>query len=239
VERHITLPYMTLGPDFGVSVFGVGKNDPQVWLTSGIEWGITDRIEVELTANSFRFSPDAAYAEPSFGATFLFLKTAVEMAGRARFFVPIDSANMDNGIPLLGLSLPVWFHLGKIVRLETGATVSLNFQNGDVRGGLAELDPSPILEDPGIPVKFVFQPLQPLFLGVSTGLEIGDFKAAAETTYIPIGAQIGITTESNNQPSADFGVRFDLPHFIAPSLEDKIREDTYQVAGWLRWYYYL
>lgn len=240
VDRHITLPYMTLMPDIGVSVFGEGTNDPFVHLSSGIHWGITDHIEVELTPNTFRFSPNAAYAEPSFGATFLFFKSTVEMAGRARFFIPIDSANMNAASALLGLSVPVWFHLGRIARLETGATVSIKV-NKPVVSGLFEAGVTPVLEDPGIPAKIVFQPADPLFIGVGSGLTILDFSNAKQSLFIPLGAQIGITASSErNEPSADFGLRFDLPHFIAPGAQnDKVLEDVYQVAAWLRWYYYL
>ncbi|MFO0613248.1 MAG: hypothetical protein U0414_11690 [Polyangiaceae bacterium] len=240
VDRHITLPYMTLMPDIGISVFGEGTNDPNVHLSSGIHWGITDHIEVELTPNTFRFSPNAAYAEPSLGATFLFFKTTVEMAGRARFFAPIDSANMNAASALLGLSLPVWIHLGHVARLETGATVSIKV-NKPVVSGLFEVGVTPVLEDPGIPLKIVFQPAEPLFVGVGTGLTIRDFSNVKSSTFLPLGAQIGITASNEqHEPSADFGLRFDLPHFIAPGdPNDKVLEDTYQVAAWLRWYYYL
>ncbi len=240
VDRHITLPYMTLMPDIGLSVFGEGTNDPNVRLSSGIHWGITDHIEVELTPNTFRFSPNAAYVEPSLGATFLFFKTTVEMAGRVRFFAPIDSANMNAASALLGLSVPVWFHLGHIARLETGATVSIKV-NKPVVSGLIEAGVTPVVEEPGIPAKIVFQPVEPLFVGVGTGLTIADFSNAKSTLFIPLGAQIGITAAGEkHEPNADFGLRFDLPHFIAPgNPNDKVLEDVYQVAAWLRWYYYL
>lgn len=240
VDRHITLPYMTLGPDVGLSVFGAGTLDPNVYLASGIKWGITDHIEVELTPHSFRFSPNGAYAEPSLGATFLFFKSTVEMAGRVRFFAPIDTGNSGDAAAVLGLTVPVWIHLGHVARIETGATVSIKV-NSPVVSGLVERSPSPVLEEPGIPLKFVFQPVEPLFLGVGTGLTISDFSNAKSTTALPLGAVIGVTASTEqHEPSADFGLRFDLPRFISPNdPNDKVLEDVYQVAGFLRWYYYL
>jgi hypothetical protein len=243
VERHITLSYMTLAPDIGISLFGGGSGNPNVWLSSGLRWGIIDQIEVEATPHSFRFAPNAGYAEPSVGATFAFFRLDVEMAGRLRFFIPIDSSSRvvsPPSDPILEASLPFIFHLGHLAKIDTGINVSMDFKS-PISAGLTERLPSPLVEEPGIPLKLVFNPVPAFWLGFSTGYECARFDQAAETSFIPVGLQAGITTSTEKHPTADFGVRFDLPRLFSPGLpgSDKIQEDVYSFAAWLRWYYYI
>ncbi len=243
VERHLTLSYSTLAPDVGISGFGGGSATPDVWLSSGIRFGIIDQIEVEATANSFRLSPDAAFAEPSVGATFAFFQLAVEMAGRARFYIPLDSSHPGvKGDPILELALPVIFHLGSIAKIDTGVNFTLDFDNPTTNGlteGLYEPLPSPVVQEPGIPLKVVFQPVKAFWIGTGTGVTIGQFNDAAGTIAIPLGFQAGVTTYDAKRPNADLGVRFDWPSLFTPGQTTKVHGDVYQFAAWLRWYYYL
>jgi len=249
VDRHITLSYMTLAPDVGISLFGGGSGDTNVWLSSGLRFGIIDQIEVEATPNSFRLSPDAGYADPSIGATFAFFRLDVEMAGRIRFYLPLDSVlgvgysgtEKPNTGPMnasLELSLPFIFHLGKYAKIDSGVNVSMDFHS-PIGVGLTERLPSPLVEEPGIPVKVIFQPVPAFWIGAHTGFELQRFDDAAETSFIPLGAEAGITTYDAKRPTADLGVRFDSPRLFAPGATEKIQGDVYSFAAWLRWYYYL
>ncbi len=243
VERHITLSYHTLAPDISVSAFGQAKQNPSVFLMSGIHIGIVDQFEVEATPHAFRLAPHGGYFYPSFGATWNFLQTrAFDMAVRARFFIPVDTASNTNGKPhatLVG-GVPMIIHLGTIAKIDTGATVSMRFDKSTVVG-LVDTTASPFYLEPGIPVKFVFQPADAAFLGFTTGLSVYDFNKAAATTAIPLGFQAGVTTTSNKKPAADFGAKFDFPQFFTPGVKgtDKIAENVYEFGFWLRWYYYL
>ena len=252
VERHLTLSYTTLAPDVGISGQGAGPGNPSVFLSSGIHFGIIDQIEVEATPNSFRLSPNAGFTEPSIGATFAFFQLAVEMAGRARFYIPLDTARPGlKGDPILELALPFIFHLGPLAKIDTGINFTLDFKNPVTNGlteGLYEPLPSPVVEEPGIPFKVVFQPVKAFWVGAGTGLTIKRFDVVADTIGIPLGFQAGITTYDAKRPNADLGIRFDWPSLFTPGQSaggacipscSKVHGDVYQFAAWLRWYYYI
>ncbi len=253
VERHLTVGWHTLAPDIAISLFGVGKANPAVFLTSGIRIGIIDTLEIEATPHSFRLAPNGGYYLPSVGATWNFVQTTpFDMGVRARFFIPADShPNTDPGALLVG-GVPIIIHLGSVAKIDTGAMVSaqltgpkgvapFGIASAGGKVGLVELTPSPFYAQPGIPLKFVFQPAEAAFLGVGTGLSIYDFKAVGETTAIPLGLTAGVTTSSKkDRPTADFGLNFDWPYFVTPGKAgDKVGENIYELAAWLRWYYYL
>lgn len=250
VERHITVGWHTLAPDFGISVMGQGKNNPAAYLSSGIRIGIVETFEVEATPHAFRLAPKGAYSLPSVGATWNFVQTTpFDLGVRARFFIPLDSYANKNAPALLVGGLPMIIHLGSIAKIDTGGYVTARVSGGAAAGstsgsgrvGLYELTASPFYYQPGVPLKVVFQPVDAAFLGVGTGLSIYDFKAAGETTAIPLGLSAGVTTSTKNKPTADFGINFDWPQFLRPatSAHDKVGEDIYEINAWLRWYYYL
>jgi hypothetical protein len=260
VERHITVGWHTLAPDFGLTVAGVGKNNPTVYLSSGIRIGIVEQFEVEATPHAFRLYQKGGYYLPSVGATWNFVQTRpFDMGVRARFFIPADThVNTDPGAYLVG-SLPIIIHLGSIAKIDTGGSVTalLTKPHGDLltssygptpfgigasagRVGLVDLTPSPFYAQPGVPLKFTFQPADAAFIGVGTGLSIYDFKKSSETMTIPLGFSAGVTTSTKDRPNADFGINFDWPYFVMPgNRADHVGENIYEIAAWLRWYYYL
>jgi hypothetical protein len=259
VERHITLSYRTLAPDVGVSFNGFGKGNPAAYLMSGFHLGIVDQFEIEVTPNGWRLAPHGGYYLPSFGATWNFVQTKTfDMAVRARFFIPVDTgATTASGLvkpkPILAGGVPLIFHLGTIGKIDTGAMVTIPIGGATVSGtlapvvgaspttmGLYDLTASPYYIDPGIPIKLVFQPADAAFVGVTTGLSIFDFKNVSKTVAIPLGFQVGVTTTSNKKPAADFGVKFDWKRFIQPGVEgDRVEPKDYELAAWLRWFYYM
>lgn len=255
VERSLTLPYKTLAPDIAVSGSGATTGDPAVVLSSGLRWGIIDEVELEFTPHSFRITPDSAYFRPSFGITAGYTGHVFEIAGRARYFLPIDSAfDLQSGNGALQLGAPMAIHLAKWGRIDTGAFVLLDFDGGrsssstngvtttssSVRAGLIQQQASPFLIDPGIPFNFLFQPVPELWFGVHSGISIFDFSDVANTFALPLGAEIGITASNDYNPIADLGLRADLPQFFLFGRDgDPVEEKVYQLGLWFRWFHHL
>ena len=241
VQRHITLSYRTLAPDVSVSVWGAGKQDVNVFLMSGVRYGIVDQFEIEATPHAFRLTPEGGYFAPSFGATWNFIQTAFDMGVRARFFIPVDSGQPGaKGTSVLSAGLPMIIHLGSYAKIDTGVNVTAAFASKK-KVGLYEQTASPFMQEPGIPLKFVFQPDEALFLGAGSGFSLFDFDQKAESIAIPLSFRAGVTTSSKKKPAADFGVDFQWPEFATPASKahDKVHEDVFELGFWLRWYYYI
>lgn len=255
VMRPLTLPHKTIAPDISVSAGGFGARDQRVFLASGIRWGIIDQVEIEVTPNAFRLSPNPAYVFPSLGITAGYTGHTFEIAGRARYFVGVDS---DSGVTAgaLLLGVPMAIHLSRWGRIDTGAFVTLDFENSletplstfgmvggtaasDFAVGLFNTPASPLYFDSGIPFHFLFQPVEEFWFGVHHGLTILDFENASETIALPLGAEIGLTASNDYNPTADLGFRIDLPMFIVPGRDDVIEEDAYELGVWFRWYHHL
>lgn len=253
VERPLTLPYKTLAPDIAVASLGYDVGNPAVSLTSGLRWGIIDEVELEFTPHSFRITPNPAWVRPSFGITAGYTGHVFEIAGRARYFLPIDTdRGFASGNGALQLGAPMAIHLAKWGRIDTGAHVLLDFDGrsadstdpllstGSVRAGLVHQLASPSVIDPGIPFYFLFQPVPELWFGIHHGISIFDFGNAGETFALPLGAEIGITATSDFNPVADLGIRADLPQFFLPGRDgDPVEEKLYQLGVWFRWFHHL
>ncbi len=254
VMRSITQPRATLAPDIGLSFAGQGKGTPLTYLTSGIRIGIIDEFEIEATPHSFRLSPRSSYALPSLGITAGYTGHVFEVAGRARYFIGVDTNGSDYGAGGLVLGVPMAIHLSTWGRIDTGGFVTMDFDGmlanarvmrgprafSDFKVGLYELQASPFYTDNGIPLKFIFNPTEDFWLGVHHGIAIYDFDAAGDTFALPLGAEIGVTTSDEYNPVADLGFRVDWPEFIYPGdSNDALHEDTYEVGIWFRWYHHL
>ncbi len=245
VERPLTLPYRTLAPDVAVSLAGVDDNDPVSYLSSGVRYGIIDEFEIEATPHAFRLTPNPAFAYPSLGFTAGYTGHVFEIAGRARFFIPVDSALPggdagNNGALMLGA--PMAIHLDRWGRIDTGGFVTLYLpkSGGDVVAGLIQQQASPFYTDAGVPLNFLFQPDPAFWFGIHHGFSVYDFNEAGETFALPLGVELGITASDDFNPIADFSVRADLPRLLLPGRDgDLSDENVYQLAAWFRWFYHL
>lgn len=256
VWRAITLPHKTLAPDLAVSVAGYDVRDPFVFISSGVRYGIIDELEVELTPHTIRASPSTAYAYPNLGVTAGYTgeNQVFEIAGRARYFLGIDTDRGDVDAGALLLGAPMAFHLGKWGRIDTGVFATLDFggsfgagvdlpgatTTGDFRAGLINTHAVPFYTDSGIPFHFLFQATEVFWFGIHHGISIFDFDNAGETFALPLGAELGITAMDDFNPTANLVVRADLPMFFLPGRDgDVVEEKAYQLGVWFRWFYHL
>jgi len=243
---------MALAPDISITATGYGTRNQHAYLASGVRWGLIDQVEVELTPHEFRLTPNPAYAFPSVGITAGYTGHTFEIAGRARYFLGVDSDN-GTGPGALLIGAPMAIHLAKWGRIDTGAFVTLDFDNkinpapddpsipgsNGFRGALVNTGASPFYVDPGIPFYFLFQPIPEVWFGIHNGISIFDFSDAKNTFALPLGAELGFSASNDFNPTADLGIKVDLPRFIVPGRSDPIEEQAYELGIWFRWYYYL
>lgn len=258
--RSLTVPRGTLAPDFGLSISGIGQGTPTTFLTSGIHIGIVDQFEMEATIHSHRLSNNPSdvigggwLVLPSIGMTGGYTGHVFEIGGRLRYFTGVDTGLNAAGPGGLLLGVPTAIHLGTWGRIDTGAFVTFDF-DGDLQNarnlgggfasgmavGLYDQQASPFYLDSGIPLKFIFNPSEDVWLGVHHGFAIYDFDFATETLALPLGGEIGITASDDYNPIADLLFRVDFPQFFAPGNDnDLVNEDWYQVGIFFRWFHHL
>lgn len=253
--RAITLPHKTLAPDLAVSLAGYDVQNPFVFISSGIRYGIIDQVEVELTPHTIRASPRTAYASPNFGITagYFGQDQVFEIGGRLRYFLGIDTNRGDVDAGALLIGAPMAIHLGKWGRIDTGAFATLDFGgslnvgvdspspvSSGFRAALVNTHAVPFYVDSGIPFHFLFQATDVFWFGIHHGISIFDLDNASETFALPLGAEMGITAMDDFNPTADLIVRADLPQFFLPGRDgDVVEEKAYQLAVWFRWFYHL
>lgn len=245
VDRPLTLPGMTLAPAAGVTVAGVSDIATAVFLSVGARFGIVDDFEIEATPLSFRLDPNAAYVAPSLGLTGRFVGTrSFEMGGRLRFFIPTPEEGRNNSSGSLGGSdaallggFPILIHGGGYVKVETGIFGGVRFEDEAI-GTLSDVTPIPLFPEPGIPLRFSLQIDQYGWIGVGTGFGILDLSQAADTIFMNLGFDLGITIPSSTNPVVDIGARFDWPTMYLAGL-DGANIDFYTLGFFVRPYFYL
>ncbi len=253
VERALTLPHKTLAPDISIAALGYDEGTPITHLSSGIRYGIVDAFEVEATPHSFRLAPDGAFTYPSLGFTAGYTGDTFEIAGRARYFLGIDTDLDDVNAGVLTLGAPMQIHLSKWGRIDTGIFTTLDLDgvgrgstftqspNSDVQVGLYQLLASPLMVTPGIPFYFLFQPVPEFWFGVHNGLTIQNFdNVEGDSLRLPVGLEAGITASDEFNPVADLAIHLDFPAFFVPLRgDDVVEEKAYQLAAVFRWFYHL
>jgi hypothetical protein len=228
VERPLTLPEMTLAPEFGASVthlefsaFGGSFAANLINLNAGASFGIIDDLTayvvplVMTIGTASGADPDIAYGTFRLGAIYRFLKTEVADIGAQLEFGATGSIDL---IHLTG-KLPILLRLGDVVRIDTGVALSGFFpvNGGNAAGGLAGISSSPSqagIATAGLPVDVAFQVAEPVFLGINTGLGIADFEKAGDSLFSPLGAFVGGTVASEDKALLDIKGTFSFPYFL-------------------------
>ena len=233
VERSIALPAMTLAPAGRFNVFtvrpGAGRSeDPWFFLGAGARFGIIDELEVELTPFQSVLGPDFHYGG-SAGITGDFLDGPVEVGARLRVFWHEDGAVFTPGLPLR-------FHLDDFVRIDTGVAVSIAH---DGQAGFFDFSTVPANVEPGIPARVAFQIIDPLWAGLSTGVGIIDVAEADDTTFVPLGFNLGGTVPGDEGPLLDIEAGFSFPQLFLTGAPDAVVPDVWNVGLQLQGYLYL
>jgi len=150
--------------------FFINKDyDDAAYLVPGAGVGVIDNLELGAVW-PLRISPDLDLSDLSVYGKYSLQRGQIEVAGYAELRIPIE-----NDLEITG-GVPVFFHIGNDVRLETGGFVRLTFGDDTTATFL-------------VPLSAPIQVSSEVFVGPEIGLEIRDFEDVA----LPMGVIAGYT----------------------------------------------
>ncbi len=247
VERPLTLPEMTLAPEFGVSLthsefafLGGNLAINLVNLGAGASFGIIDDLTAYVvplvmmigrTDAGSQSDTEVFYGTFRVGAIYRFLHTeAVDIGAQAEV-----GATGFNDLIHLTARLPILLRLADVVRIDTGFAITGFFplEAGDPYGGIASLGNSPSqlgIGSAGVPVDVAFQVAEPVFLGLNTGIGLGRFDVAEDTFFSPLGAFVGGTVADGDQALLDIKGSFLFPFFLISGDPEPPLTEVWQVG---------
>lgn len=257
-DRPLTLPKMTLAPEFGLALdhfetpfFGASLAVNAVGLNLGAAFGVIDDLTVDITPLTMLIGRSDAgntsqtkvfYGTFRLGATYRFLHTEVaDIGARAEF----GATGANDTIHLTGM-IPVLLRLGHIVRIDTGFAFSGFFptKGGKVDGGMGTVGAAvpgvaSLGEGAGIPVNVTFQIADPFFAGLDTGFGIASFRGTvSDNCFMPLGFHAGGTI-GGDKPLADITGSFSFPYFLVGADSKPPFSNLWQVGLDARAYFQL
>ena len=254
--RPITLPSFVLSPEVGVDWVRQDASASYADLTVQVAFGITDDLTIralvaplQLAApavdGGFHYGQTAETRGPSAGATYRFVRGAVE-AG-VGLDVRVFTATDITGVAIIPAA-SLRGHVGKRVRLDVAASVNItratSTEDDDApTGGVAGPVHGP--SEPAnavrlsVPATALVDIVEPLHLGVSTGLTINNFSDASNETGIPLGFFAGYAIAGRHGPILDIDPYLNFPAFIRPAGTSVTDTGDYVVGVNLVGYLYL
>jgi hypothetical protein len=263
VERPLTLPKLTLAPSLELDINRVGVSGAGggslviAGMQIGASFGILPNLEVGAIVLPIQFNNGAGYGtlpsplgfvgeegksgNPSVFATFRFLHLESLDLG-ARLWIQIYTPHSGLGAgALIEPSVPLLLHIGKIGRFDAELglpiLVAPSTAAAGTLGGTSSTQVSVGLD---LPLKLAFDIIEPLHVGVSTGLRVDDFSQAGESTAIPLGVFMGYAV-GEKRPLIDIDPFFSFFDFITPGgglFGDKINPGVFVVGVNARGYFY-
>ncbi len=251
VQRPLTLPKLMLAPELSVSLTHlevtnfIGPNYAvnAVGMNLGASFGVTDDVTVYLVPLTMVISgttlPTSTtkvyYGTFRAGAVFRFFHSdVVELGAQAEF----GADGAYEGI-FLTARLPVLFHLGKFVRLDTGVAFTGVFPTTGSRpvdAGLASLRSGvggfAATSGAGIPLTLTIQPEEHVFFGLDTGFGIGSFRGkVSDSTFMPLGGFVGTTiVGAKHDALADIVASFSFPAFLLGNYPNPPATELWQIG---------
>jgi hypothetical protein len=242
-ERPLTLPALILSPTLDANAThwpeGTFGN-----LTLGAALGVTDDLELDAEVLPVQLASPAGYGGihygetsnyrgPRVGATFRLLRGTVEIGASFHLTVLTDTGR--SGVALEP-GVPVYIHLLKDLRLETGAALQVTLQSAST--GTAMMNPGTVYEtsvakndvDLTIPVDLLWSVTEAFHAGLNTGFRITDLSTAGASSVIPLGATLGYTVGGRHGPLVDIDPFFTFPGLFAPGATQKT-DTSWYVAG--------
>lgn len=193
---------------------------------SGAGIGITDDIEAGLILLPLQFTPDFEYRDIVLYGQYQFLRGDIEVGARLEMNIPTQS---DFG---LAFGLPVLIRATDRIRIDTGLQLAFRFED-DFRAGLFSFHthPMPTRSTSGVPLIVNFNLLDEFFLGLRTGLSVGDFGNFGDSVSVPFGFQAGYSLGIAQDLLADLALRFEFPFFVQSGGGDAIVTEIWQISA--------
>jgi hypothetical protein len=262
VERPLTLPRLTLAPFGEIDITRIGVDTTSGGVTIkgeavvagmqiGAAFGITKDLEVGAVVLPIQFNNGAGYgglfvgeegtlAQPSVFATFRFLHQPIFDLGarlRVQFVVPRNDIGLGAGA-IIEPSIPFLLHIGKIGRFDAEVGVPITVLSTTV--GIGPTTTTHVAAGIDVPLRLAFDIIEPLHVGVSTGVVVEDFGDAGVTTRIPLGIFMGYAV-GEKRPIVDIDPFFSFFDFLTPGggpFGDKVNPGIFVAGISVRGYVY-
>jgi hypothetical protein len=234
-ERPLTLPRFVLSPEVDFDVTRPFPANAQTGydlnLNLGASFGVTDNLTVRalvlplwLGQTGVRIGQPTENPGPSVGASYRVLRGTVEVASSAD--VAIITLSGLSGV-VITPGVPVRIHATKQLRMDTGLYTPIQF--GSVPGATVREPTSPFPTSAestpdnsvglNIPVSALYDIIEPLHVGISSGFGISDFSSVRETEAIPLGFFAGYAIAGQDGPIVDIDPFFTFTRFINPGAQ--------------------
>jgi hypothetical protein len=174
------------------------------WLGLGLAVGVADAVELGGLLLPLRLTPGSDVDDLEMYGRFQFLDGDFEMGGQVTLQVPTMT---DTG---LGLGFPMSIHVGRRLRIDTGAELELLFSNPTV----TSLD---------APLAFTWDVGRSGFMGLRTGLYLWDMDAM----IVPAGFHGGVVVANGH---LDVSGWFMWPSFFHSQRNEALRLETFELG---------
>ncbi len=213
--RPLTLPLGVLRGDLA---FSYQHGDPALWgsaLSAG--YGVTDDFELDATFLPLLLAPVFEYGNPTVSGTYRFIRGgALEVGGFLGLTLYTHNTRVSGALTVTP-GLPLLVRFGDSARLDSGVFVPVTFgaDRGTILGAFA-------------PVRLTFQANDPLYLGLGTGLGVGDFSHFGDTIYAPLNAFVGYAIAPGCSPLFDLRATLGFPDLYASGDRGGIETNDWQ-----------
>jgi hypothetical protein len=180
-----------------------GADQTSAWLGLGLAVGVADAIELGGLL-PLRLTPGSDVDDPEMYGRFGFLDGDFEMGGQVTLQVPTLT---DTG---LGLGFPMSIHVGRRLRIDTGAELELLFS-----------DPTSTSLD--APLAFTWDVGRSGFMGLRTGVYLWDMDAM----IVPAGFHGGVAVASGH---LDVSGWFMWPGFFHSERHRALEAGTFELG---------
>lgn len=264
VERPLTLPKSTLAPQLELDLDNlpvsvatangvVTSNVVVAGMQLGASFGITPDLEVGAVVLPVQFNDGAGYGgvfvgeegtpgDPMLVGTFRFLhRPLFDLGARLRILIAPPRGGVDAGA-LVEPSVPLLLHLGTRARIDAEVGLPLAIHGGTTTtvNGVTTTTGSSATLGLDVPVRLAVDILEPLHVGVSTGVRIDDFGDGGGTTFVPLGVFAGYAI-GEGRPILDVDPFFSFYDFFTPGggpFGDKFNPSVIVFGVSARGYFY-
>ncbi len=165
----------------------------------------------------------AYFANPTIGATWRFVASRhLDAGARLTVSIPVDRDRYLGILP----GFPVRLRFARTVRIDTGLALDVYLSPTSQPDYRRTIVPGVVtsrsVASPRLPLAFLVNPIDWLYLGADTGVEIGDVEDARQTTFVPLRALVGGTVPYRKRPLADIYLDGGFPALFTPGAAEKV-----------------
>ena len=147
-----------------------------------------------------------------------YYRECIELGGRVSVTVVPGRGGAKTGA-VIQPGVPGLLHIGKSARLDAGVFVPITVVGGASVAGTTVAGRA--LVGLNVPVRFIYDIIEPLHVGARTGLQIFDFGHAKDSILVPLQIVAGYAIAGKNGPIVDIDPFFGWNALVNTTLPGK------------------